>query len=623
MYARQRVCFSRFFLFLVGCLFVFLGASEAGARHRNPPRTPLPTDNALSVSILVSATWQSLQNNAVRPMTLSAEISNYTLNETPSLDTLGSHQIAFEDITPEANWAVFAPQNDQFVFHFDIADTRGRLGKIVVKDLVAGTVLAQIAATADGSTLTGSLTGDWSTAYYQVEGYDRGGAVLFHLGLTQGNFDTYVPFPISSTFVPNRPAFVPGARNTTPDGMVGTEGNPYSVAGVITGSDGFSQGCGYRDKLNDKSTPDSIQPPVDFMRYFKHHKVLDSATLALADRNLKSGDPASIQAMITLLGNLTKEDPTPVMTNVDIVPYSDSTGHWHPYFTGAATAVYIIPYTRKTHDNGLLGILGNAFVRFLTPGAKLLSELGIDALHQFLMTPTGAPYGYIQGEIRPLGDVYMADAREAYKSSLQLPILQDVTFTLAPDIAPGGTGWGKIEMAIPTTTPAPPPPVFPLDLTFTSPGWTTTKGMSKGYKYKVSGNVMMPAGYQPVNQPVEFQVPEQPAVTLKCTLTVLLQLNINTFRSGTTGTNTSAAFFVKLKNSAGVFVAQGLSAAGTDGKFRFAAFGLAPGNYTAYTDQSDSGGKFSGSTLVIVAIGALQSQDLVATYTPNPPPPHP
>lgn len=619
MCAKTRLGFSLLSFLYLCSLFVLTGAPAAQARRQNPPRTPLPTDNALSVSVGVSATWQSAQNNAVRPMQLSAEVSNYTLSETPAIDNLDDHQIAFESVTPEANWAVFAPQNNQFVFKFDIADTQGRLGKIVVKDLLLGTVLGQISATADGTALTGSLTADWNTVYYQIEGIDKAGAPLFRLGATQGKFDSYVPFSISNGFTPFRPAFIPCAHYTSPDGMMGTEGDPYSIAGVITGTSGFSKGCGYKDKVNDSSTPDSIEPPADFFRYIKHKKALDTASDVLKSPTFRSGDPAATLTLVNLLAALTKEDMTRVLLNLDIAPYSDACGHWHPAFSGAATAVYIIPYTRKKGNGGLLGVLAQAMTQFLVPGAKVLSVLGIDALTQFLMSPNGAPYGYIQGEVQVVGDVYTVDAGESYKSARQRPILQDVTFTLAPDIAPpGGTGSGRIEMATPLTTPPPPPVAYASTLTFSSPGWTYTTQLSKGYRYKVSGNFVSPPGYQPLSQPVEFSLPGSNAVSIPCTLTVLLQLKIYTVSTsnpaGPMGIN------VQVKNAAGQLVGGGMSLIQGDGKYAISAVFLPPGTYTVTASQGGIGGKWDGSTTVMVQRGILQETTVTAIFTP---PPHP
>ncbi len=512
--------------FVLTAPLLLAGAMASGHAQGNPPpHTPLPTDTNLSVSIGVCATWQSQQINATRQMLLSAEVSSYTLSETPDIYTLLDHQIAGETLPPEQGWAVFAPQNDQFQFQFDIADAQNRLGKIVVKNLLTGDVLAQIPAAANGSALTGVLTGDWNTVYYQVDGYDKAGNALFRLGVTQGKFDNFVPFAISNGFSPYRPAFIACAHHTTPDGLMGSEGDPYNVMGVISGTGGgFSVGCGYQDKINDKASPDSIIPPADFFRYIKHKKALDTASANL--NALKSGDPQALKDLRDLLSGLTKEDTTRALTNVDIAPYSDACGHWHPAFNGAATAVYIIPYTRKTANKGLLGILAQAMIEFLKPGAKILSALGIDALNQFLMTPQGAPYGYIQGEIRVVGDVYTVDATEAYKASDQRPILQEVTFRLTPDIAPptGLNGGGSVVSTGAWTIPAPPGPSNGGDLSFDVNG-IAKKQLAKGYKWKASGCISSTRGYR-TGTSEEFQTPIDAPVTVPCTLTVLLHLKI-------------------------------------------------------------------------------------------------
>lgn len=60
-----------------------------------------------------------------------------------------------------------------------------------------------------------------------------------------------------------------------------------------------------------------------------------------------------------------------------------------------------------------------------------------------------------------------------------------------------------------------------------------------------------------------------------------------------------------------------------DGKYAITTPFLPPGNYTVSVDQSDSGGKWSGSMGVMVQRGLLQETTVTATFAPNPPPPHP
>ena len=587
-------------LVAVTALFVLLAMCAAAFAKQNPPRTQLPTDTNISVFIGVSATWKSLQIQATRQTQLSAAVSNFAPNETLSVDALGAHEIAYESAMPQTGWALFKPQDNIFQFNFDMMDSLARLHHIAIKDLSTGNLLGQIKAAINGRSLSGSLTADWNTAYYQVEGFDAGGNSLFRLGVTNGSFDTVVPFTLPSVFVPYRPAFVPSGNHTTPDGMIGIQGNPLNAMGVMTAQNGISQGCGYNSNLNDKGTPSQVQPPSQFAAYIKHDKALDTASAGLL--GIKSGDPVQYKAVKDAIDALIKRDTTFALTNVDIGPYSNSYGHWHPKFQGAATAVYVIPFTRKRANAGILGILLAGIQQFLKPGTNLLTELGLSALGAYLATPQGAPYGYIQGEVVPLGDVYMTDTSEAFKDSYQLPIMTNVMFKMIPDMPPPGgfSAIGNVDLVSValgvTGTPPNPPSTAHLNFFF---GLASAQ-LAKGWKWKATGTISVPNGY--VTDPTEklFSTPGDTNVELTARLTVCLNLSIVA--------NVPCSIVVKLN---GGIVKQGMTG-NTGGQNTYKTGTLSPGTYTIEATGSPSGfppvaKKATVTTVVTIGVEQIEN----------------
>ncbi len=583
-------------------LFVLLAMCAAAFAKQNPPRTQLPTDTDISVFIGVSATWQSLQIQATRQTQLSAAMSNFAPNETLSVDALGAHEIAFESAMPQTGWALFKPQNNIFQFNFDMSDSLARLHHIAIKDLSTGNLLGQINAAIDGRSLSGRLTADWNTAYYQVEGFDAGGNSLFRLGVTNGSFDTVVPFTLPSVFIPYRPAFVPSGSHMTPDGMIGIlQGDPLNAMGVMTAQNGISQGCGYNSNVNDKSTPSQVQPPTQFAAYIKHDKALDTASAGLL--GIKSGDPVQYKIVKDAIDALIKRDTTFALTNVDIGPYSNSYGHWHPKFQGTAIAVYAIPFTRKRANAGILGILLGGIQQFLKPGTNLLTELGLSALRAYLATPRGSPYGYIKGEVVSLGDVYMTDTTEAFKDYYQLPIMTNVMFKMTPDMPPprGFSAIGNVELVSVapgvTGTPPNPPTIADLNLFF----GRASAQLAKGWRWKATGTISAPNGY--VTDPTEklFNTPRDTNVTLTARLTVCLNLSIVA--------SEPCSIVVKLN---GGIVKQGLTG-NMGGQNAYKTGTLSPGTYTIEATGNPSGNPpvFKKETVTtVVTIGVEQTQNI-------------
>ena len=472
MYATKRVRFFLLSFFLFCSLVALSGTLAARTHHKDPVRTPLPTDNALSVYIGLRATWQSLINNTLAPVAneFSADVSVYALTDTPTYANLADHECVSEPLSGNSDWYMYKPTTDTFKLTFDIADTSNRLGKIVVSDLITGQVLGSVDAAADGSTIQGQLSISWQQPVYRIEGYDKNNVSLFRLGATNGFSDQIAHFMIPGAFTPYRPATVSSARFAGGEDVAGVVGDPESPAGVsVSVQAGASRGCAALDQVNDSQGILSMLPPTPFWRFQKKKciEIVDPS-------GYRSDNPADLSTLASDILAAEQEDIAPALSAITQVPYSDVTGHWDAVFTGRVKAVFIAPY-RAAKQNNFLNLLKSTF-GFLATGTQGKANdkwaFGLfNAFVTWLSSDSGKQSGLKAGMVIPLGDIKTLQTQEFRKDiPIILGLFDDVTFTLAPDIAPlGGTGLGKIEMATPTTTPPPPAAVIGSDLTFSSP----------------------------------------------------------------------------------------------------------------------------------------------------------
>jgi hypothetical protein len=616
MYARQRLCFSRFILFLVGCLFVFSGASEAGARHRNPPRTPLPNDKALSVYVGVQATWQSLIHPALPTITrqFEADVSAYDLDDTPTRNSLAANQLTVAPLLQNPDWYVFKPTTKTVTLLFEIADTRHRLHNIVLSDLRTGRALRTFKASAQGSRIQGQLRIDWKQPFYAISGYNAAHALLFQLGVSHGQPDTYVHFSVDRHFAPYRPAW-PSARFSAARDMEGTVGDPYNPVGVSIWNDStshsfFSRGFAAVDQKNDTPFARFLLPPAPFAAYIKKRCI---------ERPLSAGYLSNdVMGPNTLAHDIeaaTQEDHTKIITGLMQPPYSDYTGQWNARFFGVCTAFFVEPYTVMKQNDVSQQIWAEFRVLLAQKthtNARLSTGL-MNSYNAWLTSEVGRRSGVKAGMLKSLGDAKTVQAYEDLKEiTTALGLFQEVTFTLAPNTPlPVGRTTGAIRLEAATTTPPPPPPAFSSDLTFTSPGWTATKRLSKGYRYNASGGFYFPSGYATDNQIVMVSVPGNKAVNLPSTLTVLLQLNVYTVSAA----NPMRPLKVNMRiySMANLLVRVGESYVQPDGRYALSSLLLSPGVYTIKTGPSEEDERWSFATTVTVQPGLLQEVTLMVT----------
>lgn len=627
MHARKCVSFALFSLLLLCSLGAMSGSLHARTHlhHRKDPvRTPLPTDNALSVYVGVNASWQSLVNAALptKAAEFSADVSAYDLADTPTDANLADHEFVSEPLSDNPDWYLYTPTTDNITLTFSIADTGNRLGKIVVTDLLTGQVLGSVTAAADGSVIQGQLSLPWLQPVYRIEGYDKNNAPLFRLGASNGRSDQIAHFMIPGAFTPYRPATVSSARYAGGDAVMGTEGDPLNPAGVtVAPQAGFSRGCAAVDQINDVSSTNPLQPPAVFLNFRK--KVCIEAVNPLG---YISNNPVDQPSLATDVAAAETEVRERALSDITQLPYSDTTGHWHAVFTGRVNAVFVVPY-RVAKQNTLWNLLRSTFAALATGTQGKANDKWyfalLGAFTNWLVSDTGKQSGLTAGMVKGLGDIKMLETQEDLKATpIQLSLFEDTTFTLTPDIAPpAGMGTVTVKNVGFWTTVSPPNFSMGGVLRLLSPNYTGTLRLPKGFKWEVAGNLQEPLGYQPFNQPIVFPTPAMGAVQIPVTLTVLLQLNIYTLSDA--NPKGPKQLNVQVKNAMGQVVATGDSQMQDDGKYLFNARGLAPGNYNVTATGSNSGAKWSGSINLPIDRGTLLNKDIIATFTANPPPPHP
>ena len=301
-------------------------------------------------------------------------------------------------------------------------------------------------------------------------------------------------------------------------------------------------------------------------------------------------------------------------------PYSKGYAIWKIDFQGQATAILAVPFERE-RKSGVWSILIGAILPGIQSQNNFLSRILTSAANDWLKNQANQQSsGFRPGDVFSLGDIYVLTGSQFSAVPQNLaPILQDVTFQLVPDIAPpanmGGMGMGQVTLDKAFTNPAPPGGIAtPFNLNFNpSSNWTATAKLAKGYSWKATGNITAPMGYQPVNQPIEFQVPGSNTVTIPVKLTVLLQLQVYT-----TASDGPCSAQVQLINGSGQVVGQQTSASDGKGNYLATFITVQPGSYTI---KAAAPYRSPGQTSVNVQIGTSQSE--TATLGPVTPPPPP
>jgi hypothetical protein len=306
-----------------------------------------------------------------------------------------------------------------------------------------------------------------------------------------------------------------------------------------------------------------------------------------------------------------------------MAPYSVSTAVWVARFEGTATAFFVVPYRIRARASlwAAIGGLSPALAGYLTgahTGEWVNAVSG--ALATWLATAEGKASGLKPGMIIPLpNDVKSVTcAQTGLLAPYTAAITQDVTFTLAPDIAPpagiNAIGSGSISDVTAWTTPAPPGGSFNLDLSFSPYSAVVTKALPKGYKYKANANITFPAGYQ-AGMHDFFFVPGVSAVTIPCPLAKLLTWRIVTATQPGTPPVPPGPAHVVVKNGAGAVVREGDSGF-LNGRYVCALLTMDPGNYTVEATRTMVGAppaNYQGSVTVQVSTGAEQGNTVTLT----------
>lgn len=507
-------------------------------------RMPLPTDKAISVYVGVKAKWESMSSRpylASIPDTtreILADVSSYELSETPTRNNLTDHEFMISAISKDPEWYAFRPTDDRFILAIDINDSKRRMGSIVISELKTGKIVRSANASSDGYSIKTRFALPWAQPFYRIDGYDRNDRYLFRLGVSHGQPDTYVHFTKTGYFAPHRPYTVHSARFMGGDNIVGVEGDPYELDGVIIstnrGSE-FSICCVCNDQINDTYTSYTMQANYPSWGYQKKQWLQTAYASAF-----HSNDKMDAPSLASEAPPLNQFVFSHILTDIIQPPYSDCTGHWHAKFVGIVTSFFAVPYSVAKHKevwneiNAAFSSYSLTYTHYKdllhfrfsdNMSAQLLKQF-----HAMLSSDSGRQESLKVGMVIDCGEVKTVEIEEVLKEmKIIRPIYQDVTFTLVPDIAPlNGVGDGKIELNRALTTPSPPLPNTKISLTFSAPTWTTSRRLAKGYTYLSSGNFSDPQGYIPIHQSTEFLIPGSTSVHINVVLNVCLSLKIVT-----------------------------------------------------------------------------------------------
>ena len=337
----------------------------------------------------------------------------------------------------------------------------------------------------------------------------------------------------------------------------------------------------------------------------------------------RSHTTADVPTLAADIGTTQAEIGGQALTNFTMAPYSVSTAVWVARFEGTATAFFVVPYRIRARASlwAAIGGLSPALAGYLTgahTGEWVNAVSG--ALATWLATAEGIASGLKPGMVIPLpNDVKSVTcAQTGLLAPYTAAITQDVTFTLAPDIAPpagiNAIGSGSITDWTATTTPSPPSTTFSVALAFSPYSSVVTKALPKGYKYKANANITFPVGYQGGTYGF-FTVPGESAVTIPCTLTKLLTWRIVTVTQTSTPPAPEGSAHVVVKNSAGLVIRDGYSGL-VNGRYVCTFLTLDPGVYTVEATRTMVGAppaNYQGTLNVQVSAGAEQENTVTLT----------
>ncbi len=576
---------------------------------------PLPTDPSLAAYASVSGNFQN-QLGETKRLTMSAWMTAYAPGQPIDFATMSDNAFETLGLPDQDNWGYFTSVDNTLTFNIRITDSKNRLGDVRIRENDTGKLVADIPANAMRHEIQGTFANDETVREYVATVYDATGSALSVLAIDGGKWDTVQWFSVSGGFQPFCPAPISCSQYAPVCPPIGNDyygvlGDPRTAPGALSGASylGGSRGCACQDVNNDQSTAFEVVPPAAYSQFYKKDVVYNTVAM----NGWKFGDPTAYTKLQDLITSLTGRDPTPVLTAIPFPPYAKGYVRWNIDFQGQATAIVAVPFER-IRRHAAWNILANTVVGMLQPKKDFLSSLFTATANGWLSNQANQQSSKFRpGDVFPIGDIYVLTAvKSAEQVCNPSPILQDVTFQLVPDIAPpGGMGQITISNTGYWTSVTPPGPANGGTLNLPSPDFSGTLSLPKGFKWEAKGCIQSPCGYQPINQPIQFQSPSVNTIQVPCVLTMLLQLKIYTSSaSGPMGVP------VQVLNSQGQVVSQGASVRQGDGKYAFSAACLAPGNYTAKAYLATSGGIWSGNAPVTVQKGISQEISLQIGFTP-------
>ena len=460
-----------------------------------PNRVKLPTDTALAVSVRVKGRFTSLYNQQTRQLDLPTTVCNFAVDETPTESSLDDHEIAFMPDIAEAGWGAFEPADETLVYHFDIADERGRLDKLVVSELDTGRVVGTLAADPSGATILGDLTLKSGPLNYLLRGTDRNRQPVFQMVSNNGKADSFVFFPLTGSFQPFRTMYN-GCGGFADNGS-GPAGDSYSLTGAKS-STGVGPSEGYTNRsvmevfkteTNDRAGSTPMNPPQD-VNLPKRHVLTNGIIKNLGD--FKPTNKDDLVKLLDLLATLTKEDATTVLSDITMPPYSENCGRWSVSLTGTAVTILAFPFNRAKNHKDLVSVVLSFFNKTVQQVGQLLSEIVSNGVKGDLNADPNATGRLVAGEIKSLGNLYVLEAQAAGTAIDSKPILDVVSLKVTPEPADPDhllSYEGTIELVGPNTMSSPPPVTTPTQFQVTlNENGEAKINLPKGWKWKFTGN---------------------------------------------------------------------------------------------------------------------------------------
>lgn len=465
----------------ISCLLVWLCVPL-----RAQQLVPLPHDRAIRVYVGIWDRFCSPYHQKTRYLQLTANVAAYHPVEQPRVDTLDERRILSLRVPDEGGWAYFHAEGDTLRLVFRVEDAHKRLGKLRVMAFEKGLMVGEIAASAGGARLTGSLRYDDQQQYYLAYLFSKRGNLLAKLLIDRGWWDAVVPLVISRYFVPYRPAPQNPERLPNLGHFFGDDGqwgqwSPPPRFLKERNDTTRSATLVMEDFVNDSQSAIGVYPR-GYPALQRRMVLWDTASWVTPHVRERWLREFSLRELKTEPLGISEEF---AIKGVQVPPYSQGYAYWYVTCWGEAKAILYLPEERRKPD-WRLNDLVEGIHQHLAEERDFLAEASARIANRLLKEPEWQHRtGLRAGDVLPAGNRYVLYVDEpitGYRAENQRQTFRLYVYARYPDGTQEpmeATAWIERDRAL--IEPAPPLSPLPHSVQVGKEGVEVALG--KGWRY--------------------------------------------------------------------------------------------------------------------------------------------